>query len=257
MVDKKYFILAQLVGILSIVQPSFAQKRITEIEPVLVSPEEGAQLIKDVPYPFHLSIKNNGPDSLIVGDTLFVNIVSAGRIYPILVEKTIPSGATVSVIESEITMTISETSPGITGDWCIQLMDAEANGIIINGQPVEVTYSDPDISNNIVCNRITVSPSSTTIKKSQEEVDNLLDIYPNPAINEVYIRYNKKSFSGSVILKIINLSGKQILSKDYNIVNITEDIVLKLDISSLNTGLYFVTLQNGETADRGTLLIHK
>ncbi len=257
MVDKKYFILVHLMAILSIAYPSFAQKRITEIEPVLVSPEAGAKLIKGVPYPLDISIKNNGPDDLIAGDTLFINIDGNGRIYPIIIEEPIAAGTTVSIIESEFTMTISETSPGVTGPFCIQLMDVVANSIKIGGVPVDVTYSDPDISNNIVCNRITVKPAPpTTLEDPDVAISSVLRIYPNPAVNEVYVR-SEQPFSERTLLRITDISGRQVLLRMNDETNVTANSLLRLDVSSLNSGLYFLELSDGSRHDKGVLIIQR
>lgn len=70
---------------------------------------------------------------------------------------------------------------------------------------------------------------------------NDLSMYPNPALNEVNLKWNKPE---NVSIRIYNLEGKIIFyGKNVNLFN-----GLKIDVSSFNTGLYFVKLNsvNGE-----------
>ncbi|WP_299363210.1 T9SS type A sorting domain-containing protein [Winogradskyella sp.] len=68
-----------------------------------------------------------------------------------------------------------------------------------------------------------------------------LSVYPNPATNEINLKWNK---SDDVSIRIFNAQGKIIFyGKKVNLFN-----GLKVDVSSFNSGLYFVKLNtaNGE-----------
>ncbi|HPK06082.1 MAG TPA: T9SS type A sorting domain-containing protein, partial [Bacteroidales bacterium] len=79
-----------------------------------------------------------------------------------------------------------------------------------------------------------------------------LNIYPNPAIQNVFIEYNITK-SGQVKVNISDLSGRSVLQKDFRIIN--DNNVLQLDISNLNKGVYLISLDNGESVISNKLII--
>ncbi len=256
MTNIKYFILASLVIVLSAVH-SFAQKRSIDIEPLLMSPEVGAEVVEGSAYPFLISIKNNGPDNLIVGDTLFVGILNNNRLIPVILKEPIPNGATVSVFETKMSYQSTETTPGDKpNNICIQSMEAEVDTIRIDGVRVELTYSDPNLSNNQVCNLIIIKRTPTALEDPDVSVSSALHIYPNPAVDEIYIR-GRQAFSGRTQLRITNISGRQVLLKVNDEIGNSANNPLRLDVSSLSDGLYFIELKDGVRRDRGILTIQR
>ncbi|MCF8331966.1 MAG: T9SS type A sorting domain-containing protein [Bacteroidales bacterium] len=72
---------------------------------------------------------------------------------------------------------------------------------------------------------------------SQVENDNLLKIYPNPAMDELIIKFNK---SNNNHLQIMNTAGQIIESTELSAIK------TKIDISEIAAGVYYVRIQGPE-----------
>ncbi|WP_291854720.1 T9SS type A sorting domain-containing protein [Marinilabilia sp.] len=84
-----------------------------------------------------------------------------------------------------------------------------------------------------------VSPGEpTNIKKEQ---DGLLEIFPNPASEVIYIDVPGNS-GNDVVVKIFDLEGKKAFEQEFNILN-KEDF--PVDVSDLKPGIYFLHLETG------------
>ncbi|TXE16399.1 T9SS type A sorting domain-containing protein [Psychroserpens burtonensis] len=75
------------------------------------------------------------------------------------------------------------------------------------------------------------------------------DMFPNPAKDKVTIRLNANHF-GNVTVHIIDLQGKRILEQ-----YISEGNNLELDITDLQSGLYFVKLNTNNKSRVKKLII--
>jgi hypothetical protein len=67
-----------------------------------------------------------------------------------------------------------------------------------------------------------------------------LKLYPNPANDILYLKYNKDAVSnpGGLKIEILSVSGR--------VVKIRENIADKIDISYLDEGIYFINIITGE-----------
>lgn len=78
----------------------------------------------------------------------------------------------------------------------------------------------------------------------------LLSVYPNPAINELYIA---NIFQGidKAMISLFDYAGKEVMSKE---VSISEGKALKLDVEKLDAGFYMVRLQSGQQIYRAKFI---
>ncbi len=72
--------------------------------------------------------------------------------------------------------------------------------------------------------------------RKYERTTNTFNIYPNPTSNRITIEVANES-EGAVHLKLFNINGQQLINK-----YITGSRI-DLDISFLQQGIYFITLQ--------------
>jgi len=80
-----------------------------------------------------------------------------------------------------------------------------------------------------------------------------LQIYPNPASNELFIKYNYGK-TALVKITIVDLSGRIMQHKDFGMLGAGQH-TLHMDISSLKQGIYLVQLKNGDQAISNKLIV--
>jgi len=107
--------------------------------------------------------------------------------------------------------------------------------IIPNTAEIYFDFNAPVITNTF----------TTEFVEPQLSVDefgiNTFGIYPNPADVKVEIKLNS-ALRGSFALSVIDIQGKQVLSAKVN-----AEITNSLDVSKLESGMYFIKLKNGNT----------
>lgn len=74
-----------------------------------------------------------------------------------------------------------------------------------------------------------------------------LSLYPVPATDDLFIRYELKT-SQAVNISVIDMTGKQVLHREAERL---DESGLRLDISSLSPGVYILQLRNGEVLASG------
>jgi len=80
---------------------------------------------------------------------------------------------------------------------------------------------------------INKSITSTTTK------NDIFNIYPNPANNSIFIKFNNVNTTDENLITLIDLTGKVIITKKTNNTGIIE-----IDSQNLSNGVYFVKLTN-------------
>jgi hypothetical protein len=73
---------------------------------------------------------------------------------------------------------------------------------------------------------------------------NSFEIYPNPASQQLNVKYNLKENTG-LALKIYDITGKLVLSNNLNQVSSGENII-NIDLSEFSNGLYVLQFTNGK-----------
>ena len=80
----------------------------------------------------------------------------------------------------------------------------------------------------------------TSVMEHTAHVAGFMTVYPNPASNAINISYNNHSYLNETELHIVNLKGQVVRSTRLNETEQT------LDISELESGVYFVRLFNSQ-----------
>ena len=68
-------------------------------------------------------------------------------------------------------------------------------------------------------------------------------IYPNPTTNRVYVKPSK-NINKEVVMKIIDMSGKQVYIEKFH--QILANEVYEIDLSALNYGVYYLQISNSK-----------
>lgn len=112
-----------------------------------------------------------------------------------------------------------------------------ANNIIPNLSAGNYNVVVKDNNNCIQSASFSVE-ATTGIIEAEQSFDNL-DIFPNPATNNINIHFSLKEYK-SIKLSLMDLSGQTIFQENYNDI---KDKQANLDLSSLSSGTYIIRLE--------------
>lgn len=225
----------------------YAQQRSIDMVVNIESPSEGTYSAGQS-VPLTVSVTNNGPDSIRVGDTLFVIMPDGNPSWGMMTEA-VPVGGTTELFTNQISMPDVEITE--TFDLCVQLVDDPSSSIKVNGAPFTYTYIDPNPSNNLKCNKITIEASTSTIT-AKPQTPITLQFIPNPALSTVRIPIQAK-VSNFLIIVFRDLVGRTIMRMDLN--TALERDYVDVDLSTLREGLYLVELQSEQGSLTGKLAV--
>jgi hypothetical protein len=186
------------------------------------------------PTYYEILFTNNGLDTLKETDTIFFSSIyltggSAGYISPVLLD---PGGS----------ISINDTSYFKTGpvDGPYKFCDS----VWVTSIASDVAM-DTVLPNNYNCQTVPVVTKTTSVADvftdASKEKTGSLTITPNPAgqlINVDFVARNKTE----VVAEIYDLSGRMIISHRYGY-PYTGQSGYSLDITSLQPGLYFITMK--------------
>lgn len=244
-VKKIAFFFGVLISIIFLNSIIHAQ-RIIDIEAVLKYPSTDTQITAETLFPFSVVLKNKGPDALISGDTLAIYPEMGGgnQIFPVFLTKGIAVGEEVVVFDEKLSLRI-EGNEQVTTDLCVIILDPNSSGFIVEGKPFNVSYDDPNTDNNRTCNRITINPAPTLVRNMAWTDRNEVIVYPNPAsvfINLYTIMEQRKMTS--VCIK--DITGKEVVSKNYEADELSKQHPGQLNIEGLASGIYLLELNSGK-----------
>lgn len=86
----------------------------------------------------------------------------------------------------------------------------------------------------------------------QEEIGlENLSVYPNPAVNQISV--DLRNVSESIEVRILDISGKEVISR----LRTNTGTIEQIDISKLNSGFYFMVLNDGENQRIEKIVVNK
>jgi len=193
---------------------------------------------------FNAAVTNNtGHDSEVmvarnvisyVGDA-FTQICWAGSCLPPSIDTAGPQ-----------TIATGETSG--EEDFAIHYIINESIGISV----IEFIFYDKNNPSEVSKIVINFDSSPEGIEENILKNIWLSEVYPNPATNFVAIDYKLPSEVNAANAKIVNLLGSVVSEQEVNVQNST----MQMDVSGLNSGIYFYSLfVNGEIYSTKKLVI--
>lgn len=235
-----------LLGLSTASLLTHAQQRQIDMEVHLDEPLSGTVFQSGETVPVTISFTNHGPDALVQDDSIFVITPTGGTIWgPV---SPVAVGENYVLVSSEFTMPVVETTTEV--ELCVQLVDDPSNQVRIQGNQVSVSYVDPVPGNNLYCHKVIVEGQPSSISKHNSGSKDL-EVYPNPASQEVHIPIDKTS-QEALAIQIQDLSGKTVLSKRFYSQG-SESIIV--NVGQLQEGIYIVESQQGSTRHTGKLSI--
>ena len=207
-----------------------AQQRKCDMAIDLIEPAPGAVINAYAQYNLRVNIKNNGPDTLFVGDTLYYNKPTQPLFTynPYILAQPINPG-------DNITVTL-ETLHNVNSDETDQVMDyyvfVESN-LNDNGRFIDTTNDDNNYDVNA---NVTFRAGNPTGIGDLDGSKTSLTLYPNPATHDITL---KPADADRIrFARITDISGREVTRQEF-----TTAGAQAMDISSLSPGMYLVQLE--------------
>jgi alpha-galactosidase len=119
-----------------------------------------------------------------------------------------------------------------------------------------VANNNHAINNAIFDNVIVVTDSlslhSKTIDKGSS---NTITVFPNPATDNISVRFNTNQIKENVSIQICSVDGRILLEKSIKDPEIQNQV--SFSISSLSNGTYYVVIKNAESIEMTTFIVSK
>ncbi len=250
--SKATLLIPALAAFMTLGARTQAQQRSVNMEVVLVSPASDGVFEGGEQVSLKVDLKNNGPDALIYGDSLFIYLPD-GKVHLVSLEQALGEGQTMTIVDAGMTFAAPDAT--ITTDICVYLYDNPSVQITMGGSPISVSYLDPDSVNNLDCNEITVKAG---VPSTLNDVTTIqpLQLYPNPASDHVRI-----PISGQKVVEaqvwVRDLTGRALLSRNYGRVDPELTPLLELEVTTLSPGMYWVETEAGLLKSVGRLAIQR
>jgi archaellum component FlaG (FlaF/FlaG flagellin family) len=198
-------------------------------------------------------ITNNGPDSILAGDTMFYAL--NGDVLFEQISTGIPSGGTASFDPGYYFL--SDTAADLNIELCLLLLNQSDITYNPGNIPALVTYNDNDSTNDESCVSFTLKGSGTTGIVDFKDIEKeTLSLYPNPATAEVRFNINLDK-TEAVQVSVKDIAGREVMRHDFGRVPANASAPFSLDISRLTPGLYFVELNTGSRKAIGKLTVRQ
>ncbi|NND34504.1 MAG: hypothetical protein HKN76_18100 [Saprospiraceae bacterium] len=135
------------------------------------------------------------------------------------------------------------------GDLCDDDMDGDG---ILNSQDNCPMVSNPDQADGDQDNEGDVCDDMATYTRDLRNAVQKIQVFPNPANFSTAVKH-KSSIDGKYQLIISDLRGQQMQMLQYDQSTCFQDCTLKLDVSNLVAGSYFITISDGMQLWHGKL----
>ncbi len=196
-----------------------------------------------------LECENVGTDTVFAGDTLAFNMFLLDIATSNLLLQYPANAASGNLA---LTLVTENVAPGATYDLSSDLTTAL---IVRNSREVRLGFNayvfsrtnplvDVDSSNNSTFTDITWwNQYRDGVSVNEVNYNDNISVWPNPANNELSVEVLQASVNDTKI-ELVDLTGKVVLSKVVS--DIMQEGAFKLDVSSINNGLYIVKITSGE-----------
>lgn len=233
---RKLRIAAMLLPLVCVGALSFGQQRYCDLNVTLLSPQNGTVIAPYETFIIKVNIENLGPDSLLVGDTLYYNLpvdlLASFRSF-VVPQNVPPNSAAMFTLDSIVN--VNDNPEDETVDFCVRVKSDPPGS--------QQMYVDTIESNNYACNNVTIRATTGIDDLSKED---LFSIQPNPVSGSV-LHVSWKSQSGKMPEKCI------IWGMDGRVVSVYQPKgnvqQMAIPVSSLASGVYFLEIQAGKQRD--------
>jgi len=192
------------------------------------------------------SIKINGSEN----EFIYIRIANIGNFNNKLI---FPSALNAKTIDSD-----GRPLPNAIQNDTLEVMPGERYGVMLNPTSQfldSVSLSFSDLNTDSIWNTQYIPVNIDGIYSVKEIVDNgsIVNIFPNPAKNDIRIILSSQENHRSIDLKIINSLGQIVMSENKTCSNNS----FNADVSLLDNGLYSIQINAGNLHYSKKLIISK
>lgn len=244
-----------LTGILLLAGISGAvAQRHTDLSLSPVSPADSAVIENGDSQAIQLQLVNNGPDTFLVSDTMYIsgNLLNLppNALLRGSPSEAIPPGADATIQFSGPFGVILNDRTAAT-DTVMELCLSLVTGNLL-ATPIATDVLDTLPENNTACVTVTFKGATTGIAGNRKEQRHL-KLYPNPANDAVTfdIALTKEE---QVTATIRDVAGRAVVLEHYGKAKAGQHM-LPMDVSGLSPGIYYAEVKAGEQLWAGKLVI--
>jgi len=229
-------------------------QREAKVSAIQISPAVDFVIPCDDSFGVEYMFMNEGPGTILTGDTLFFSNVrsDSARVWYVVVEKTVNIGDTVAhfgynMKASQIkgfydaasnTTKYTQSTPIPNGDFTFFYTPYAKN------DAAGLTYVSP-LTRYIVDAQYNCNTSVNNLTKTD------ISVFPNPAQNQITVNF--EALASNATLRVIDIMGRTILTKEVT----KNTTAYAFDISSLNNGAYYLELVSGEVRGTNKFVVSK
>ena len=206
-------------------------------------------------FPLTFVIRNNGTDSILIGDSLYWNTwIRDIESNQIIVQA--PNGATsgnayITVIDKDLgptdTMHLSVSfniNLGLTLSRDVRVRVTAAIRNLSNPIAPEGTASQAN--NTVTVDIVWFNVQGWNVSVDDVKFNDNIKAFPNPANDVVYVQVLQSTFT-NVTIEVYDVQGKLVMSESD--VDAFENNYYELNTSELKEGIYILKVNNGETVN--------
>lgn len=224
-------ILPIVAGLTALSLTANAQIKQADISITVTSPSNNAVIAPNDTLWLSFNYKNNGPDILPAGDSLFFLTTGNIVLYSTLTAA-LPVNSTISM--NEVVYFTNPSADTISGNICVAHIPQSLVTYQDGTHPV-TTYTDANTSNDTSCVMVKMAPASGSSINNAVAHKNQFDIFPNPVKDQLFvtpIEANK-----NIEITIINALGQTVWQ---NTLNAGFDKHMKIDVDALPSGIFYI-----------------
>lgn len=217
----------------------FAQSRYADFEIIINQPSDSAIFEWGDTAKFSFYIRNNGPDTLTTNDTLLIGFLHFHQIFPLNGVQLLP-GDTMQ-FNNAATLWNNIPTMNDTGRFCMSIHVEDSTKLI-----------DSNRTNDTSCVVYILSRKyNLNVRQYNYENTALLNIFPNPASQEIYIQLNEP-IAAKCNIRLLDMLGR--IWKEEKNVPLGSNPYL-MSISMLPKGIYILEVMTDKNTYRRKLVI--
>ena len=221
-------------------------QRDIDLEVTVTDPACGAVITSGDPFPLQFDWINNGPDTILAGDTMrlkfFIDAVQVDSGFFIQTAPLLPGyGMSIPI---QYVINVPDSLTGVRSFCVYSFIQGAAS-----------TVADADLANNTACNdSITfLNANGVGVAAFIKDRDKVA-VYPVPATDMLTLGYDDPG-NGEVLITLFDINGRKVKEvKDRGGPGYKE---WQMDVSGLSNGNYSYSLIVGDKISRGKFCISK